>query len=242
MPENANPQQSSTGQSASPQNAQGQAGQSQGQSSQVEGNQAGYSPSDDQYEKGQSFKEDPEWKKAQRGYTKTINQLQQQLNELQSQAEAQRMEGMSDLEKANYAAEQWRQQALQAAQRAQEFEMREQRRKDLGVINQYTGVPVHEIESYLDENESNSAQDAWTWAMDRARNSNSQFSQQQEQGGFGQQGGRQQPPPVNVGGGPTPGEGTELQRRYDEAKSLYNMGEMIAVMQEAGAKGIELQE
>lgn len=244
MAENDKVTQQSTAQDQAPGGNQGQGADQSGTSpSQGSGgNQEGYSPSSDRFAKGQSFKDDPEWKRAQQGYTRTINDLQAQLNALRAESEQARMAGMSEAEKAQYAAEQWRQQAMTYAQRLQEQEATAARQEDLRRIEARTGVPASAIDQYMNEIGSNNANDAWDWAFAQQaqRQQGQQFQQAPQQNQS--PGARQSPPPVNTGGGAAPSERDAIQRRYDEAKQNYNMGDMIAAMQEAAQRGIELLE
>jgi hypothetical protein len=210
-----------------------------------------------------NYRQDPAWKKAQAGYQKQINALQGQLQQIQAEAEKQRMAGMSETEQLQYAADQWRQEAMKQAQTAQSIQAEYRRNEDLNVIQASTGVPAQAVAQYLESIGSNSAHDAWAWAVQQGRAQGTQPTgqappvpgaspqqfppaQPQQQAPSQFQDARFQAPPgppqVDVGGGQVPGTATQIQQRYDDARKQYDMAGMMGAMQEADNAGVEIKE
>lgn len=89
-----------------------------------------------------NLQEIPEFKNYQAQFTRTVNGLQAELQQLKAAQAAARMEGMDELERANFLLQQKEEEIGQYRQQMQQAQIAQQRFADLQNLSSMTGAPM----------------------------------------------------------------------------------------------------
>jgi len=90
-----------------------------------------------------NLQEIPEFKNYQAQFTRTVNGLQAELAQLRQAQAAARMEGMDELERANFLLQQKEEEIAQYRQQMQQQQIAQQRFTDLTNLAEMTGAPMN---------------------------------------------------------------------------------------------------
>lgn len=88
----------------------------------------------------------PEFKNYQAQFTRTVNGLQAELAQLRQAQQAARMEGMDELERANFLLQQKEEELTQYRQQMQQAQIAQQRFADLQNLASMTGAPMNVLD------------------------------------------------------------------------------------------------
>lgn len=89
-----------------------------------------------------NLQEIPEFKNYQAQFTRTVNGLQAELAQLKAAQASARMEGMDELERANFLLQQKEEEIAQYRQQMQQQQIAQQRFTDLQNLSEMTGAPM----------------------------------------------------------------------------------------------------